>query len=219
MKTPAERIASAQAAFEAGFLSMAAKKRAQDELNRAYETIREAAIDGVRAFARNEAPGTDEAAYAIRNGIFRANDLPFDLHQVRDAHIVTIRKWRGDEAGMIRDMIALRAAIKDAPLSPAPAKPEIEVKAEQVRRTIMEEMERRKALYIDGLDITRTLNEIFPRADGKIALPVSVNAHWVHGHKGARFIRHFFYLHGKLTPLNTIIAIAETLEREQETGR
>lgn len=30
-KTPADRIATAQAAFEAGFLSMAAKKRAQED--------------------------------------------------------------------------------------------------------------------------------------------------------------------------------------------
>lgn len=40
-------------------------------------------------------------------------------------------------------------------------------------------------------------------------LPVSVNAHYVTNDKGTTFVRCFFYMYGKLTPLNTIISIIE----------
>lgn len=201
-RTPADRIAAAQAAFEAGFASKAAQKRALDDLNRAYETIRDAAHTA-QIKAANNNPGLNNHG-ENRIAFFAANDLPFDLHQVRDSHIEIIAKW-GDEAQTVRDLIALRAAIKAAPTAPAPAKPEIEVRAQAVRKSIIEEMEARKAQFVEGLEITRMFN----------GLPVSVNAHWVHGHKGAQFIRHFFYLRGKLTPLNMILAIAEAHEAEK----
>lgn len=208
-KTPADRIATAQAAFEAGFLSMAAKKRALDELNRAYETIRDAAHGAQIAAApyQHSAVVLTEEQYAERGAFFRANDLPFDLHQVRDRHIEIIAKWDGD-AQTVRDLIDLRAAIKDAEIAPAPAKPEAEQKAEAVRKSIIEEMEARKAQFVEGLEIARLFN----------GLPVSVNAHWVHGHKGAVFLRHFFYMRGKLTPLNMILAIAEAHEAEKKAA-
>lgn len=202
MKTPSDYIAIAQAAFDAGFLSMAAKKRAQEILNRAYTAIRDE-IHTAQIKVANADPATNQHGHE-RGAFFERNALPFDLHQVRDRHFDIAANF-GAGFMIVRDLLALRASIKDAPLAPAPVKPEIEVKAEAVRRTIMEEMERRKALYIDGLEMARHFGR----------LPVSVNAHWVHGHKGAQFIRHFFYLAGKLTPLNTILAIADTLEREE----
>lgn len=205
-KTAADRIEIAQAAFEAGFLSMAAKKRAQEELSRAYEAIRTAAHD--RQITRaNERFGDD---YQARMEFFANNELPFELHQVRDRHITIITYWTNAET--IRDLsaaIALRAEIKAAELAPAPVKPEAAQKAEAIRKTITEQMEARKAQYIEALDIARHFN----------GLPVSVTAHWVHGHKGARFIRHFFYLRGKMTALQVILAAAETYEREQEAAR
>lgn len=205
MKTAADRITEAQASFEAGFLSMAAKKRALDQLNRAYDAIREAAHDAQIDHA-NGNPALNNVG-ENRFSFFRENDLPFGLHQVRDRHIAIIAKW-SDDAQTVRDLIALRAAIKEAEIAPAPAKPEAEQRAEQVRKSVIDEMERRKAQFVEGLDIARHFG----------GLPVSVNAHWVHGHKGAVFLRHFFYLRGKLTPLNTIVAIAEAYEREQAQG-
>lgn len=203
MTKTADRIASAQAAFEAGFLSMAAKKRALDDLNRAYSSAREAVMTAILAARSPETEKQNHDDYWA---------IPMDLHNVRERHFEIAARY--DEGfAIVRDLIALRAAIKAAAIAPVPAKPEIEVRAETVRRTIAEEMERRKTLFVEGLDIARLWNEMFPREDGKLGLPVTVNAHWVHGHKGARFIRHFFYLRGKLTPLNTIIAIADQLER------
>lgn len=198
------RIAEATSAFEAGFLSEAARKRALEALSRAYSDLRETLSDAILAARTTENDEQNGADYWA---------IPFDLHNVRDRHFEIASRYvsRFTE---VRDLIALRAAIKGATIAPAPARPEVEVKAEKVRLSIMEEMERRKATFIEGLDITRLWNEMFPRKDGGIALPVTVNAHIVHGHKGAVFPRHFFYLRGKLTPLNTIIAIAEQLEKE-----
>lgn len=206
MKTPEDRIAAAQAAFEAGFASKAAQKRALDDLNRAYSRIRDAAHS--RQIARaNERFGND---YQARSEFFAKNDVPFDLHQVRDRHVTIITFWTDAETSRtLVSAIALRAAIKEAPIAPAPAKPEAEVKAEAVRKSIIEEMEARKAQFIEGLDIARHFN----------GLPVSVNAHYVHGHKGTVFIRHFFYLRGKLTPLNMILAIADAYKAEKEAGK
>jgi hypothetical protein len=203
-------IADATAAFEAGFLSEAARKRAQQDVSRAYEAIRDLAHHAQIDYA-NATPGLDVAPG--RGEFFAANEMPFDLHQVRDRHLPIFERF-GGRAEVVRSLIDLRAAIKAAPVAPAPARPEVEIKAERVRLSIVEEMKRRNVAFVERLDAARFFNELYPRRDGGIALPVSVNAHWVHGHKGAVFLRHFFYLRGVLTPLNTIIAIAETLERE-----
>ncbi|RWX72563.1 hypothetical protein [Mesorhizobium sp. M2A.F.Ca.ET.039.01.1.1] len=201
MKTPADRFASAQAAYEAGFLSMAAKKRATDDLSRAYEAVRDQITS---AILRDRGPMTTAPTEEETRLTDLYYSIPFDLHQVRDRHFEALAAYPAFE--IVRDFIAMRAAIKAAPIAPAPVKPEIEVKAEKVRRSIIEEMQRHKQQYVRGLEVARLFG----------GLPVSVNAHWVNGHKGAVFLRHFFYLRGELTPLNTIIAIAETIEREQE---
>lgn len=198
MKTAADRITAAAAAFEAGFASKAAQKRALDDLNRAYSSVRDAAhLEQIKA-----APSFDERE--ARAAHFAANDMPFDLHQVRDRHVDILVAW-GANIVDVRGMIDLRAAIKSAEIAPAPVN-ETKVRVEAVRRTLLEEMERRQVQFVEGLDMARHFG----------GLHVSVNAHWVHGHKGAVFIRHFFYLAGRLTPLNTIMAIADQLEREKE---
>lgn len=216
-RTPTDRIEIAAAAFEAGFLSMAAKKRAQEELSRAYTTIRDGAHSASIKFANGL--GLDGEA---RTAHFNEFDLPFDLHQVRERHFPLIVRWAGqDAAELVSDMISLRNAIKDAPMAPAPVKPEVEVKAAAIRQSIIDEMEARKVRFVEALDLGRYFAEHFPRLnkDGTDAapaasLPVTVNAHWVWGHKGAQFARHFFYLNGRLTALNTIMAVAEQLNRE-----
>mgnify|MGYP006976758686 CR=1 FL=1 len=205
MKTAADRITEAQASFEAGFLSMAAKKRALDQLNRAYDAIREAA-HGAQIDHANGNPALNSVG-ENRFSFFRENDLPFGLHQVRDRHVEIIEKWAG-LGQTVREMIALREAIKEAEIAPAPAKPEIEQKAEAVRKAVIDEIEKRKAQFVEGLEVARMFG----------GLPVAVNAHLVRGHKGAIFLRHFFYLRGKLTPLNMIIAIAEAYEAEKEAA-
>ena len=196
-KNPADRIASAQSAFEAGFASKAAQKRALDDLNRAFKSVRDGLMTAILV-AR-----TDVDEEKNREDYW---SIPFELHHIRDKHLEIAARY-SEEFAIVRDLIALRAAIKSAEIAPPPAKPEIEVKAEKVRRSILEEMESRKAQFIEGLEVTRLFN----------GLPVSANAHMVHGHKGAVFVRHFFYLNGKITALNMILAIAEAHEAEKES--
>lgn len=203
MKTPADRLALAAAAFEAGFQSEAARKRALDDLNRAYSSLHNKAHDAQITHANSdETLSTDQQA---RCEFFQINRTPFDLHQVREAHIEIIARWSGAEAAaLLRDLIALRAAIKAAEII-RHERPAQEARAEQIRKSIVEIMEARQQSYIEGLELSRHFKN----------MPVSVNAHIVHGHKGAVFYRYFFYLAGKLTALNVIMAIAQTLEEER----
>lgn len=113
-----ERIEAARAAFEAGFRSKAAQKDALSRLNRAYCIIRDMARDAVRDYAFTEIPGAEGADYIARNEIFRDNDLPFDLHQVRYHHVAIIEQWTG--LGLVvREMFELREAIKAAEIAAA----------------------------------------------------------------------------------------------------
>lgn len=209
-KTAADRLANASAAFEAGFASEAARKRALGEINYAYDKAKDEVMKAILA-ARS--PETEEENHKDYWSI------PMYVHHVRPAHLATAAKY-GNAFAIVPDMIALRDAIKAAEIAPLPVKPEAEVKAAAVRKSIVDEMERRKAMFVEGLDLGRVFAELYPRKNkaGEIvpsaSLPVSVNAHWVRGHKGTDFVRHFFYLNGKLTPLNTIMAIAQTLDAE-----
>jgi len=208
-RDPLPRIEKAQMAFETGFASKAARDRALQELNRAYEAVRYQAHDNQIDHANDPERPTSLQGEA-RARFFQENDLPFDLHQVRDRHVVLIERWAGaDRALLVRDMIALRQSIREAPLAPPKPVDEQKERVETIRRSILEEMERRHAQFVEGLELGRQLG----------GLPVTVNAHIVHGHKGAVFPRYFFYLNGKLTPLNTIVAIAQTLEDEKAAGQ
>lgn len=199
-KAPADRIAAALEALEAGFPSEAARKRALDDLNRAYTTIRNAAFDAVCTAVRARQGDT-----AAQDALFADNALPYDLHQVRDRHFPALERFSPQHA-LVRDLIALRATIKAADIKPAPQRDPDAQRAEIVRKTILEELQHRKEAYVQGLDIARLLG----------GLAVTVNAHLVYGHKGAIFTRNFFYLNGQLTALRTILAIAGTFERERK---
>lgn len=199
-RTAQDYIALATDAFEAGFSSEAARKRAQEALGRGYDRLRDAAHDAqIKAANSNPAlanNGENRAAF------FDKNDLPFNLHQLRDRHFAILAAW-GDDADMARDMLALRAAIKAAPIAKH-ERPASEPRAEAIRADIYKTMQDRKAQYARALDLAKHFG----------GLPVSANIHLVHGHKGAIFLRAFYYLAGELTPLNIIIAAADTMARE-----
>ena len=194
--TATDRIALAQEAFENGFTSQAGKKRATEELSLAFSAIRTELTRAILAARTTENEEANNADYWA---------IPYDLHQVRDRHFEIAARYVTSFV-IVRDLLALREAIKAAPIAALPVKSEIETKTEVVRKSIMEEMTRRHQQYVDGLAVAHLFN----------GLSVSVNAHWVHGHKGTQFIRCFFYLYGRVTPLQTILAIADTLKREEE---
>lgn len=116
-----ERIEAARTAFEAGFRSNAAQKDAISRLNRAYCIVRDMARDAIRDHAFTKYPTMEEADSIARGELFRANDLPFDLHQVRYHHVAIIEQWTG--LGLVvREMFELREAINVAEIAPAPAR-------------------------------------------------------------------------------------------------
>lgn len=210
-RTPDELIELARAGFEAGFASKAAKKRALDALNAAYSKLQDAAYDAVRDFVNKTYPwdktihaGRTEADWQKANAIYAANDLPYDLHNVRPIYLPIFARFGGQDQ-VIKTLVDLRTAIKGAELLPLPDR-KVDPKVDLIQRTVAEELERRKALYLEALDLGRLFG----------GLPVTVNAHWVRPIKAVDHIRHFYYLNGKLTPLLVILAAAQKLEEERK---
>lgn len=187
-------LAQAMDRFNAGFVSRAAQQLCLDALNRAYDCVNELAHDDLVAAAPVE--------LEARNEYFANVQLPFGLHQVRDKHAANF----GSYWAQVQQLIELREAVKNT--APAPAV-KVETRAQEIERRVTESltalMERRKAQFIEGCQ----LHDIFG------GLPVSLNAHWVQGHKGTTFIRRFYYMNGKLTPLGVIIAVLEAKEIEK----
>lgn len=202
-----QRIDKAVAAFNHGFYAKAHQKEALDQLNRAYEAIRDKAhdliIDEANAtFGQPQTPGAWDAwkqSYADR-------DLPFDLHQVRPRHLPILAQY-GEFGAKVAQLIELREEIKAAPILPV-IKDETKAKIERVRETLIELIERRQGQFLEAVEIGHEFG----------GLPVTVNAHWVTHEKGTRFLRHFFYLNGKLTALVVILAAAQKLEQERKAA-
>jgi hypothetical protein len=191
--------AAAAAAFEAGFTCEAARKRALADVNRAFELTERTLRD--RLLASRDA---DNNMTATANDLYYS--FPSYPHLYSAKVDAAVRAEGYDDLAVefisFRD---LRNALKAAEIVKV-ERPAAEEKIAAVRATIVEEMERRHTAYLECLDIARHFN----------GLPVSVTAHWVFGHKGTRFLRHFFYVGGKLTALQVIMAAAETYQRETE---
>lgn len=188
MKSPQDHFDKATELFNAGFYSQAAKKRAADYLNRAYYLIK-SQIQHEILEQRKASPEQFEALTDLYYSV------P-DLHHWKEKHD-TLFSGYPLHVEQIKMLIELRGAIKGAEIITV-ERPEIEVKAELVRKTIAEEMAQRKQQYIENLDLAKLFN----------GLSVSVNAHYVNHHKGTVYTRYFFYLRGKLTSLNMIMAVA-----------
>ena len=194
MKSPQDHFDKATELFNAGFHSQAAKKRATDYLNRAYDLIKSQMQDEILE-QRKASPEQFEALTDLYYSV------P-DLHHWKEKHD-TLFSGYPLHVEQIKMFIELRGAIKVAEIITV-ERPEIEVKAELVRKTIAEEMALRKQQYIENLDLAKLFN----------GLSVSVNAHYVNHHKGTVYTRYFFYLRGKLTSLNMIMAVAYAFEND-----
>lgn len=202
-----QRISAAIEAFDHGFYAKAHQKEALDQLNRAYEALRDDShsrqVDTISARLPNSQT-TEE--WNEWRAFYAANDLPFDLHNVRDRHLPILEQF-GGYAQRVQELRDLRNAIKAAPILPV-VKDETKAKVEKVRETLIELMERRKAQVLEAVEIGHVFG----------GLPVTVNAHWVTHEKGTVYLRHFFYLDGKLTALVVILAAAQKLEEERKAA-
>jgi hypothetical protein len=131
-------------------------------------------------------------------------DIPFDLHQIRDRHFVMFKE---EHHVALRELVSLRAIFKFIEVvKPAPKNDAVERKAAEVTKEVKSLLEMRTAQYNRAIDLGRLFNY----------LPVSVSPHHVTNQYGTSFIRCFYYLDGKMTPLNIIMAAAGQLEREKE---
>lgn len=199
----AEYAARAAEMLNAGFASKARQQDALALLTRAFDYVRDVRADAIRDLAPGQNAATAaEVDWEARGAYFAANELPFQLNHVREKHAPIF----ADRWAEVQELVALREAIKAAPIQPSS---KVETVATQIERRVTESlqslMERRKAQFIEGCE----LHDIFK------GLPVSINAHWVYNPKGADFIRRFYYMNGKLTPLAIIIAVLEAKEKEE----
>lgn len=207
MPTFEQYVSSASEALAAGFASEAARKRANENITRAYDqlcsNVRKALLDA-RGPCVKDAKGEplivdgrivwpDPEAEAANSALYWSvpSNLPKAISRKHDGLI----PYGYDIAALIE----LRAQIKAAEIIKVERpEAEIEAKSEQVRKSITEWLEARKASYVETLDVARLFN----------GLPVTVTAHYVHGHKGGCWLRHFYYVRGKLTALQVIMAAA-----------
>lgn len=207
-------MTSAMESFEAGFTTKAAQKDALDDLNRAFDELRNAAQkaildEGNALFAYQTAMGkSEDEAWKLRSERINAlgyYSVPSYPHQLRDKHLAMF----GENAARATEVRDLREAIKAAPIVRVESeKAATDKVVAAVRESIIDTMQRHAKMYVDALDMGRQFG----------GLPVSVNAHWVINEHGTRFLRHFFYLRGKLTPLNVILAAAQTLADEEKVS-
>lgn len=196
--------------LDAGFCTKAAQKRAMQCLNYAYDRTRglvhDTAIDTARGdrWQAGEQP-TEEAWKAYWEEL-NQYEVPFNLHEVRDRHIAICETLGLPGCSqIIRELLDMRQLVKDTPVVPQP-RDETKKRVEAIRMDLMEIIAKRREQYVEALDMARHFG----------GLPVTCNVHWVRHEQGTMFLRHYFYLRGKLTPLQVLLAAADTYAREQE---
>lgn len=179
----------ALAALNAGFTSMAGQKAALSDLNYAYDVHKRAIADTL--LADRDIANWDDLYYGRP-----------DLHNWKPKHSVAYA-WSA-EVPAIEQLVELRATIKAAPVnSPVRAEPSpYQVRAE---KTLSELIELRQSQYLNAINLGEVFN----------GLPVHANTHRVTNDCGTTFLRTFYYLAGRFTPLSVIIAAAEELERRK----
>lgn len=127
MNNITDHIARAKAAVAEGFTTKAAQQDAIATLNRGYEKARNWMHDRQIEAAPSE--------YPARSEFFAARDVPFDLHNVREKHLPVLAEYVPGLDGIVRDLIAVRAEVKAAPVNKAAPKPAPAPSAEEGRMT------------------------------------------------------------------------------------
>lgn len=184
-----------------GFTSKAGAKRANDELARAFDIVGRSIRDALLA---DRSIGGSEQAW---KDLYY--DLPHNLHAFSDKVAARYVDRFPAEVETALRLRSIREAVKVAPIVP-PAKDETKVLAARVVEAIAERMERLGVRFLEAIDLC----EVFPEF---VAIKgLSANSHYVTNEHGTTFLRTFYYLYGKLTPLNLILAAAEEAGRRAE---
>lgn len=184
-------------ALNAGFTSKAGQKRANEDLARAYY-LHKVVIQNALLADRSIADW-DSLYYGVP-----------DLHNWKARHSAAYAAWP-HQVAEIEKLVELRAAVKAAPVNaPERSAPHpLEVK---VREALADLLARRKAQFLHAVDLCTVFG------DGVRIKGLTASTHWVTNEHGTTFLRTFYYLFGRLTPLNTIIAAAEEQMRRAEAA-
>jgi hypothetical protein len=200
------------------FSSKAVQKKALDLLNVAYGLAKSAFTDTlVRAAKSNPSEQLDALLWAI----------PFDLHQFRPKHEEGILRAKSsypedapewdtfnNACDALLDTVAqlqeLREDVKETPVVSRPPKVENPVET-AVRAHVLEIHKRRNQSYLRSVDLGR-----FFREEYGVRLPLSASSHYVVNQRGTAFLRTMYYLNGRRTSLDVILATLDTLEGESE---
>ena len=195
-RTAAFYIDRANTAFEAGFASKAAKQAALGDLNRAYELLRAEITALVLDLPREERTQVHDDVYW---------NLPSYPHQWKAKHrelAVGTFPQTSAACDQIEELAAFRAAVKDADV--VKVERQADERAERVQKSIRDILEQRQADYARGLDLSKLFG----------GLSVTANVHLVTNQHGTTFVRAFYFMHGRMTALNVILAVAQTLADE-----
>lgn len=201
-----KRMDSALELFNGGFTTKAAQKRAMDEVSRAYDAATSAILQAINGLEENRTTESTELYYGIPHSLahwkekLSAQTNAFAEKTNASPEIKSL-------VTQIERMVEMRSAIKSASIELVvkedQAQTEIKTK---VYETLMQMNERALANHSKGLQ----LMEFF---DGH--LPVTADVHTVYMQNGTTYLRAFFFMHGKLTALNTIIAVHQTYKEQQ----
>lgn len=206
----------AVALINAGQAIKAQVKEVNEALARAYKKIHDAhhlqtideeiAKSGYKTF-----PEHNQAAWVQYLEGVHARDLPFDLHNIREAKHRAIAESTGNW-GAIAELFALRAEVKAVPIAPkAPAGPTTEEKIKTaVLKTFSELTEARKKEF-DWAKAIMVEMERF--VDGVRYLPIGVRHVYCANQWGTHWIRLDWYLAGNKTAFNVIAAAAQATRK------
>jgi hypothetical protein len=187
-------------AFNKGFNTMADKKRCLEDVSRAYDVARHLISDGLLNL-RSTGAMTDEDMQPLYWAV------PFQLNHYRPKHSDMFRGFFPEAVETIEYLVQLREQVKAQPIVKVAPKVSVEqaIKVEYIEKTLAQIFAYNMAQYERGLKI----NEVFG------GLHVSVTPHWVF-RDGGKFIRYFYFMEGKMTALNTILAVMQTIADEKE---
>ena len=201
-KTSIDFATRALDAFNKGFVTKSAKQSALDDTGTAYNVVRSKVMNA-RLDTRpvGEMQMTEEVS-----AVYWA--MPHNLFGYRPSRmagrILGVLPESTNLVAELLDLYNLRESIKGAPI--VPVAKTIDQREVLVHSTIAERMNNYHQRFVESVE----LSQIF------CGLNVVARPHWVVNEHGTRFIRTFFYLHGKLASLNMICAVAQEYEAKKK---
>lgn len=214
-------LAEVEQAIDSGFKSKAQKKRAASLLGSIWDGIYDKIFDANNERIWNDfhtrglsldfdesgnlSPETLEWQDTFEVPERERTKLPHYLTHVRDNHLHSIKTEFPEHYEDVLYIKNLLETVKAANITPLPPKQDpVEVKVEARVKSIFDEMARRKKQFTDAVEFGKLFG----------GLRVSATPHYSYSKYGNEYIRVFYYLNGKLTPVSVIVAAAEALEKQ-----